>query len=61
MKKDKLDKQSVPPNSSMAENLAEIEILGKQMENLRTNQELKEDDKHPDPIQDEKNSTRKTT
>lgn len=52
MKKKELDKNYTPRNSSMAENIEEMENLGKQMENLRTNKELKEDyDKYPDPIQ----------
>ncbi|MBG9589802.1 hypothetical protein [Cytobacillus firmus] len=52
MKKKELDKDYTPRNSSMAENIEEMENLGKQMENLRTNKELKEDyDKYPDPIQ----------
>ncbi|MGV3264292.1 hypothetical protein [Cytobacillus pseudoceanisediminis] len=52
MKKKELDKNYTPRNSSMTENIEEMENLGKQMENLRTNKELKEDyDKYPDPIQ----------
>lgn len=45
-----------PLNSSMAANEKEIINLGKQMENLRTNQELKKYGEKPDPLQDEKNS-----
>ncbi len=52
MKKIELDKNYTPRNSSMAEKVEQMENLGKQMENLRTNQELREDyDKYPDPIQ----------
>jgi hypothetical protein len=52
MKKKELDKNYTPRNSSMAESIEEMENLGKQMENLRTNKELKEDyNKYPDPIQ----------
>ncbi|KON89654.1 hypothetical protein AF332_24425 [Sporosarcina globispora] len=52
MKKKELDRNYTPRNSSMAENIEEMENLGKQMENLRTNKELKEDyDKYPHPIQ----------
>ncbi|WP_180954315.1 hypothetical protein [Bacillus sp. M6-12] len=46
-------KDSVPENSSMARNLDEMKNLGKQMENLRTNEELKQWDKRPDPVQHE--------
>ncbi|WML49808.1 hypothetical protein RCG23_07750 [Neobacillus sp. PS3-34] len=54
MKKE-LDKNYVPDNSSMAPNFEDMENLGKQMENRRTNQELKEEyGKKPDPIQHEK-------
>jgi hypothetical protein len=51
MKKKELDKDFVPRNSSMAENVEEMHNLGKQMEHLRTGEELEEDGKHPDPIQ----------
>lgn len=45
-----------PANGSMAPNEEEMEHLGKQMENLRTNKELKSEyDKQPDPIQYDKN------
>ncbi|SFA81625.1 MULTISPECIES: hypothetical protein [unclassified Bacillus (in: firmicutes)] len=55
MKNPELDRNHTPENSSMAPNLEEMENLGKQMENRRTNQELKEDyGKKPDPIQHEK-------
>lgn len=51
MKKKELDKNYTPRNSSMAENIEEMKNLGKQMENLRSNEELKEYEKYPDPIQ----------
>ncbi|RSD29174.1 hypothetical protein [Mesobacillus subterraneus] len=45
-------KNYVPKNSSMARNEEEIENLGKQMENRRTGEVLKEEyDKKPDPVQ----------
>jgi len=50
LKKD-LDKNHKAKNSRMAENFEEVKELGKQMEHLRTNTELKEDNKVPDPIQ----------
>ncbi|WP_180955040.1 hypothetical protein [Bacillus sp. V3-13] len=51
MDKNEMDKNNAPMNGSMAPNMEEMINLGKQMENLRTNQELKQDDKMPDPIQ----------
>ncbi|MDP4162845.1 MAG: hypothetical protein Q8906_11595 [Bacillota bacterium] len=49
-----LDKNYVPKNSSMAPNIEEMENLGKQMENRRTGEELKEEyGKKSDPIQDD--------
>ncbi|MCM3586637.1 hypothetical protein M3182_12935 [Mesobacillus maritimus] len=52
MLKNKMDKSFNPKNSSMARNFTEITQLGKQMENLPTNTEVKEDGKIPDPIQE---------
>ncbi len=40
-------------NGQMAPDLKEMKNLGKQMENLRTNEELMGDGKSPDPIQHE--------
>ncbi|WLR54075.1 hypothetical protein LC048_16480 [Mesobacillus subterraneus] len=55
MAKKDLPKDYVPKNSSMARNEEEIEDLGKQMENQRTGEVLKEEyDKVPDPIQFDK-------
>ncbi len=48
------DKYAKPLNSSMAANEKEIVNLGKQMENLRTNEELEKYGEEPDPQQDEK-------
>jgi hypothetical protein len=47
-----LDKNYTAQNSRMTENIEEVKDLGKQMEHLRTNAELKEDNKVPDPIQE---------
>lgn len=55
MNKNELPKNYVPKNSSMAPNEEAMENLGKQMENRRTGQVLKEDyDKMPDPVQFDK-------
>jgi hypothetical protein len=52
MKKNELPKNYVPKNSSMAPNQEEMENLGKQMENRRTGEVLKEKyDKTQDPVQ----------
>ncbi|WP_100330481.1 hypothetical protein [Bacillus xiapuensis] len=45
------EKKRQAANSSMAANWEEMELLGKQMEKQRTNQELKADHRQPDPIQ----------
>jgi hypothetical protein len=52
MKKD-LDKNYTATNSRMVEDIEEMKKLGKQMEHLRTNTEIKEDKKIPDPIQEQ--------
>ncbi|TMU88293.1 hypothetical protein FGG79_09400 [Bacillus sp. BHET2] len=49
--KHELDRNFEPKNGSMANDMEEMEQLGKQMEKLRTNEELKEDKKQPDPVQ----------
>jgi hypothetical protein len=60
MNKNELPKNHVPKNSSMAPNQEEMENLGKQMENRRTGQELKEDyDKAADPVQFDKDKDKK--
>jgi hypothetical protein len=46
--KEKIDQAQ---NGSMAANFEEMELLGNQMERQRTNQELKEDKRQPDPVQ----------
>ncbi|HYK74026.1 MAG TPA: hypothetical protein VEV44_13025 [Pseudoneobacillus sp.] len=52
MRKEDLDLNIVPKNSSMAADEKEMERLGKQMEKRRTNKELKKEyQKIPDPIQ----------
>lgn len=48
-----IKKENVPENSSMAKDFEEMKELGKQMENLRTNEELKEWDKRPGTVQHE--------
>ena len=56
MKKEKADTvaESRVENGSMAPDLEEMKNLGKQMEHLRTNEELsKEYNKQPDPVQHE--------
>lgn len=54
-----LKKDYVPENSSMAQNFKEMKDLGKQMEHLRTNEELKEWDKRPGTVQHEEVETEK--
>jgi hypothetical protein len=51
-----LDKNYTAKNSRMAGNIEEVKELGKEMEHLRTNKELKEDNKVPDPIQEKEGS-----
>ncbi|CAH0344189.1 MULTISPECIES: hypothetical protein [unclassified Bacillus (in: firmicutes)] len=48
-----IKKDHVPENSSMAKDFEEMKELGKQMENLRTNEELKDWDKRPGTVQHE--------
>ncbi|MGX6445564.1 hypothetical protein ACWM35_20300 [Neobacillus sp. K501] len=46
------DKFPVSNNGSMAQNFEEMKKLGKEMENAKTNKELKEEEKlTPDPKQ----------
>lgn len=40
-----------PENGSMATNMEEVKILGKQMERLRDNTELEQDNRVSDPAQ----------
>ncbi|PCD06038.1 hypothetical protein CMV16_19990 [Peribacillus simplex] len=53
MSKQELKKEHVPENSSMAKDYEEMKELGKQMENQRTNEELKKWDKRPGTVQHE--------
>lgn len=50
LKKDEINKAK---NSSMTKDFKEMQQQGKMMEQLRTNKELKEDGKDPDPKQHE--------
>lgn len=52
-----LKKDFVPENSSMAKDFAEMKDLGKQMEHLRTNEELKDWNKRPGTVQHEEVET----
>ncbi|AJD90599.1 hypothetical protein JMA_12820 [Jeotgalibacillus malaysiensis] len=45
-KKHEYDKNDVPDNSSMASDLEEMDQLGRQMEKMRTNEQLR---KHREP------------
>jgi hypothetical protein len=56
MKKIQLAKNDVPQNSSMAKNMEEMKNLGKQVEQMKTKEELKEENKIPDPQQDKKST-----
>ena len=51
--KGKGDRPGIPENSSMAQDMDEMKDLGKQMENLRTNEELRDWGKRPGTIQHE--------
>lgn len=51
MDKEKTVHQKEPVNGSMANNLDEVKALGKQMEEMDTNQELEEQGLQPDPAQ----------
>ena len=53
MDKKALNHDNVPDNSSMARNMEEMADLGKQMDKMSTNKELKEDrNLSSDPLQD---------
>ncbi|WP_198936756.1 hypothetical protein [Domibacillus epiphyticus] len=43
--------QKVEPFNSMVTSFEDMEQLGRQMERQRTNEELKQDERQPDPIQ----------
>lgn len=48
-----------PENGSMATNMEEIKLLGKQMDRMRDNKELEEDNRVSDPAQAEDTSSMK--
>ncbi|WP_347552435.1 hypothetical protein ABFG93_08870 [Pseudalkalibacillus hwajinpoensis] len=48
------DRKEKPENSSMAMDEKEMRELGKEMEELNTNDQLKKDGQRPDPVQHEK-------
>ncbi|WP_270182392.1 hypothetical protein [Alkalihalobacillus sp. CinArs1] len=48
------ERKDKPANSSMAMDEKEMKELGKEMEELETNQELKKNGRRPDPVQNEK-------
>ncbi len=45
------DLKNGPENGSMANNMDEVKTLGKQMERMRDNKELEEDNRVADPAQ----------
>jgi len=60
-KKHVQSKNDVAKNSSMAENMEEMRILGKQLEQMKTNEELEKEGKYSDPLQQKaKLPTKKT-
>lgn len=48
-----------PENGSMATNMEEVKQLGKQMDRMRDNKELEEDNRVSDPVQSEDTSSMK--
>lgn len=48
-----------PENGSMATNMEEVKQLGKQMDRMRDNKELEEDNRVSDPAQSEDTSSMK--
>jgi len=54
MKTNQKAKNDVAQNSSMAEDMKEMKNLGKEVEQMKTNEELKKDNKIPDPQQETK-------
>lgn len=48
-----------PENGSMATNMEEVKQLGKQMDRMRDNKELEEDNRVSDPAQSEETSSMK--
>lgn len=54
MKSNQKVKNDVAQNSSMAEDMKEMKDLGKQIEQMKTNEELRKENKTPDPQQETK-------
>lgn len=54
MKTNQKAKNDFARNSSMAEDMKEMKNLGKEVEQMKTNDELKKDNKIPDPQQEMK-------
>ncbi len=54
MKTNQKAKNVVAQNSFMAEDMKEMKNLGKEIEQMKTNEELKKEDKIPDPQQETK-------
>jgi hypothetical protein len=54
MKTNQKAKNVVAQNSSMAEDMKEMKNLGKEIEQMKTNEELKKENKIPDPQQETK-------
>lgn len=54
MKTNQKAKNVVAQNSSMAEDMKEMKNLGKEIEQMKTNEELKKENKIPDPQQEMK-------
>ncbi|MFC0476342.1 hypothetical protein ACFFHF_14080 [Robertmurraya beringensis] len=59
MKTNQKAKNDVAQNSSMAEDMKEMKNLGKEVEQMKTNAELKKDNKIPDPQQETKSNQTK--
>ena len=53
------DRKDKPDNSSMAMDEKEMQELGKEMEELETNDELKKKGRRPDPVQHEEKADEK--
>ncbi|MCM3603599.1 hypothetical protein M3175_23170 [Robertmurraya korlensis] len=61
MKTNQNAKNDVAQNSSMAEDMKEMKNLGKEVEQMKTNEELKKDNQIPDPQQETKSDQTKET
>ncbi|MFC7391600.1 hypothetical protein [Scopulibacillus cellulosilyticus] len=48
-----MSEEKKPENSSMARNFKEVKELGKEMEKMKTNSEIIDKGKQPDPVQHE--------